>query len=78
MLDVFDMVVAIVFIVTIGKMFSAYMTSRARRSRLTHDSEIFEKQDDFEARIKRLEGRLGNVETIVLEDEKLKKFDNAL
>ena len=73
-MQVFEMVVFIVAIVTIGRIIrSAIATKKSGRS-----SEETERINHLSQRIQKLEQRLANIETIVIDIEKHNKFDRAL
>lgn len=66
------MIVAVVLIVCIT---GAYTETRKAR---TLNDEDREQLADLSERLKRIEERLANLESIVLEREKVKSFDDAL
>ena len=64
---------AIVIIVAIGVVNEMYKARVKHGARSPKDNRLFELQSQ---RIERLEERINNLETLILEQEKLRKFDN--
>jgi len=64
---------AIVVIVAIGVASEMYKYRVKHNARSPNSSRLFDLQS---RRIERLEERMNNLETLVLEQEKLRKFDN--
>lgn len=77
-MDPFEMVVAIVAIACAAGVLKTAINSR-RKNRV-QDAEIDDLTDRLEHAVERrfdkLEGRIANIESIVLEREKLSKFDD--
>lgn len=73
-MQVFEMVVAIVAITTIG----GIIRSAMGRKKSGPGREDIERVNHLSQRIQKLEHRLENIETIVIDLEKHHKFDKAL
>ena len=77
--NAFEMIVAIVFLVVVARIIIAVTRSRgAGAARGAYIEEIEQRDRDFDQRMAKIEGRIANIETIVLEQEKHKSFDRAL
>ncbi len=64
---------AIVIIVAIGVMCEMYKYRVKHKARSPHNGRLFDLQS---RRIEGLEERINNLETLILEQEKLRKFDS--
>lgn len=66
-----------VLIVAMAFTFKAY-TLKLKHKAAALDGPVLQRFDELAARITRIEQRLANLETIVLESEKKREFDRAL
>lgn len=66
-----------VFIVAIVLIYKAFELTVKQRN-ATPNPELIRRLDDLAERMAKLERRMSNIETIVLEAEKHKQFDRAL
>ena len=80
-MQVFEMVVLIVFFVTVSGVIRSYFYSK-RISGKAHGRIMEELRAEIdtqvEDRFRRIEKRMANIETIVLDDEKHRQFEKSL
>jgi hypothetical protein len=71
-MDLWTMVVIVVAIGCTETVLVKWLKARAARNAAGNRTE------EFEARLRQIEERMGNIETIVLEKERHREFDRAL
>ena len=76
-MDFFAFVIALVSIVMVGSVIRAALYARSKSARRGERPDLTAKrlERSFDERLSKIEGRLANIETLVVEEEKVRKFD---